>query len=110
MNTYYKLRIDKTARPMDRPNPDDQNKIWDWQTYDVENKEFDNLQAVKNYLKKQYFYCKTKYPTYQDIGGKSVKTGFIYAFKSDPASYDDCKHYEQHWVNVYKIKSEPVLL
>jgi hypothetical protein len=100
MKNYFKLVIDKTARPMGKNN--------DWERYDQETKEFNTIKEVKDYLNEQYFYLKTKYKTFTDeVKGQ---TGWIYAFKSDPCSYDDCKHYEQHWINLYKINSEPVLI
>lgn len=98
---YYKLTITKTARPMG-------NK-YSWETYDHQTKEFDSLDQINHYLKNEYYYCKTIKPSYiDDKNGKPIKSGRIYCFKSDPVSYDDCKHYEQHWVNIYKIHSTPV--
>lgn len=103
MKHYLKLVITKTARPMGNNT--------DWSAYDQEIKEFNNKQEVKEYLKDQYYYCKTIKPSYiDDKEGKPVKTGYIYCFKSDPCTYDDCKHYEQHWVNIYEINSKPCLL
>ncbi|MFA5013983.1 MAG: hypothetical protein WC549_00385 [Actinomycetota bacterium] len=99
MTEYYKLVIDKTARPMGN------NK--EWSRYDQEIKYFKSIEEAKKYVKDQYFYCKTKYKTFND--NEEGQTGWIYAFKSDPASYDDCKHYEQHWINLFRIHSKPCL-
>ncbi len=105
---YFKLTINKTAKPMGRAKSGEVNE---WQRYDQEVKEFETVEEVKKYLDEQYFYAKTKYPTYYDgKDGRPVKGGFIYAFKSDPCSYGDCHHFEQHWVSIYKIKSEAVNL
>ena len=101
MKNYYKLTISKTAKPMGGHDRQ-------WETYDHEVKEFDTLKEIKAYLKEQYFYAVTKRKSYQDDTDGQI--GWIYCFKSDPSSYDDCHHFEQHWVNVYKIASEPVLI
>jgi hypothetical protein len=98
---YYKLVIDKTAKPMGRTKED-------WQLYDHEVKEFKTLKLVREYLKDAYFYCKTKYKTFND--GIEGQTGWIYAFRSDPSAYGEPHLFEQHWVNVYKIHSKPILI
>ena len=106
MTKYFKLTIKKTAKPMGRVKIDEVN---DWELYDKETKEFETLAEVKEYLKEQYFYTYKKIPTYyDDKEGKAVKNGFIYAFKSPPSSYGDIWHFEQHWISVFKIKSEAV--
>jgi hypothetical protein len=94
------MTINKTARPMGKNN--------DWETYDHQLLWFGNKKEIKTYLNENYFYCKTIYKTYQD--GYKGQTGRIYAFKSGPVSYDDCKHYEQHWVNIYTINSKPLII
>ena len=100
---YYNLVISKTARPC--------GKNQKWGTYDIQEKSFGSIKDVKDYLKKQYYYVKTKVNMYiDDKKGNAKKEGTIYCFKSDPVSYDDCKHYEQHWTRVYKINSQPILL
>ena len=106
MYKYFELTIVKTAKKMGR------TEIGDWETYDTEVKTFATLKEVKAYLKEQYFYLKTKYPMFRDIKGKSVKIGYIYAFKSAPVSYDDVKHYEQHWVEVVAVErtDKPVVV
>lgn len=96
----YLITIKKTARPMGNNR--------EWQIYDDQELWFSSIEEVKEYLKDQYYYCKTKYKTYHD--NVEGQTGFIYAFKSDPMSYDDCKHYEQHWINIYNLKSKPVII
>ena len=98
---YFRLTIHKNSRPM--------GKNTDWQVYDFVEKPFNTIAEAKEYLSKEYFYCKTKRRSYIDgKDGKGVPAGWIYCFKSNPFSYDDCKHYEQHWVSLYKIHSTPV--
>jgi hypothetical protein len=101
MAHYYELSINKTAKPMGNKGV--------WSCYDQETKDFETIKELKAYLSEQYFYVKTKYPTYRDSkDGKAIKSGWVYCFKSDPYSYDDCKHFEQHWISVYEIKSKEI--
>lgn len=98
---YYEVRITKTARPMG-------NNV-EWSTYDRTTDQFETLEEAKEWLADQYYYCKTKQRTYIDgKNGKPEHAGWIYSFKSDPASYDDCKHYEQHWISIYELNARLV--
>jgi len=99
---YYKLSITKTSKPMGRPKNGNFN---DWSTYDKEIKEFKTIDELKAYLAEQYYYCKTKYKTFND--NAEGQQGWIYAFKS---GYGGENWFEQHWINAYKINSKPVLI
>jgi hypothetical protein len=97
---YYQIDIVKTAKPMGRPKND--NRYYnDWQTYDHQTEKFKTLAEVRAWLKNEYSYVKTIVKSYRDDkDGQAKESGFIYCFKSDPASYDDCHHFEQHWIDI----------
>jgi hypothetical protein len=98
---YIEVKIIKIARPM--------GNNADWERYDCTKDQFNNLNEAKEWLKNQYFYCKKKIRRYiEDKNGNSKVDGWIYCFKLDPVSYDDCKHYEQHWVSIYEVKTKAV--
>jgi hypothetical protein len=98
---YYEVKIIKTARPM--------GNNMDWEMYDKEIKDFGTKEEAEKYIKDQYYYCKKRVKQYQDgKNGEAIPTGWIYCFKSDPCSYDDVKHYEQHWVTISKVNKRIV--
>ena len=94
---YYQIDITKTAKPMGKTK-------YDWETYDRETKKFKTLAEARAWLKEEYWYVKKIVKSYRDDkDGNAIESGFIYCFKSDPVSYDDCYHFEQHWINVAKV-------
>lgn len=92
--TYYKLTIEKTSKSGRN----------DYSLYYTENKEFETVKAIKEYLKEQYFYCKTKRPIYvDDKEGKTKKIGYIYCYKDK--DFESKKTiYCQEWVTIRKYE------
>ena len=81
----------------------------DWETYDITKNQFKTLKEAEKWLSNEYFYCKKIINSYvDDKNGNAKKSGKIYCFKSDPVSYDDCKHYEQHWVSIYQVNTKEI--
>lgn len=81
----------------------------DWSRYDREVKEFTTLEDIKEYLKDQYFYSKTKYKMFRDgRQGDPEQVGWIYAFKS---GYGNEHWFEQHWIEIQQHNFiKPVLI
>lgn len=73
----------------------------DWQTYDNFHKEFSTFKEVKDYIKEQYFYVKTKYPMYVDLkSGGNKKVGYIYSWKEKE---DGKTFYCQDWIEIQEV-------
>lgn len=95
---YYQIDIAKTAKPMGRPKNGD-NRFSAWEKYDHEIEKFKTLSEAREWLKNEYGNCK-RIRSYRDTAKGSEAVGYIYCFKSEPYSYDDCHHFEQHWVDI----------
>ena len=79
----------------------------DFSIFNQETKEFGTLEDAKEWLKSEYFYCKTTYPIYRDVDGKSVKVGKIYAFKG--SEFQDGKkwhYYQQDWIELREVNAK----
>lgn len=100
---YYQIDITKTAKPMGRPKKGEEAYNL-WETYDRQTEKFKTLDEVKAWLKNEYYYVKTIVKSYRDDkNGNAYASGFIYCFKSEPTGYDDCHHFEQHWIDISKV-------
>lgn len=107
MKTYYKLVINKTARPMGKQK----NPEWErYSCYDNQESVHDTIAEAMASLKEQLWSenCKRE-KVYQDgKDGEAIHIGYVYCFNSPAYSYDDVKHHEKWWVSIYKINSTPV--
>lgn len=93
-----KVSITRTSKAYNEPSGE-------YTTYDIETKEFDTIKQAKDYVKDQYFYCKTKRPIYQDgKNGEAVKVGYIYCYRGDgDKRYNEPNFLCQDWVIYQKV-------
>ena len=83
----------------------------EYRIYDREKMQFKTIKEAKEYLANEYFYCKTKYPMYRDKkDGKTIKVGYIYAFRGEPTSYGDKHWLGQDWVEFRKVTYSTITL
>lgn len=101
MSTFYEIHITKTCRPMGRTG--------EWRRYDSEIVRKSTIEEVKAYLKNEYGTCK-KMRMYHDTDGGAEAIGYIYGFRTPPSSYDDCWHFEQHWIDIEKMQATRIIV
>ena len=94
MKTYYQMIITKQYQPLFKG-------FEDAYTFDTESIEFEDMEAVKAYISEQYGSCKSQ-PTYRDTKGGAEVSGVIRSFKANGI--------ESHWIELYKINSERILI
>lgn len=98
----YRIIINKTAKCGTRGL---------YQIYDQVDKWFNSITECKNWIKNEYYHCKTKYPLYiDDKDGKPQRVGTIYAYKGDTYPDDGKIYFYQDWVKVKEVKQTPVLI
>lgn len=73
-----------------------------WTLYHEQTLRFNDMAAVKDFLRRQYLYCKKRVPCYQDTKSRgTIQTGWIYCYKDR----EDCKtYYRQDWVSVGNVE------
>ncbi len=84
-------------------HPDDK-----WAMYHYYEKRFDVMQDARNYLKDEYYYCKTRKPMYVDTRSRgTIQCGWIYCMK---VKEEGKTHYEQHWVSLFEESRQAIKL
>jgi hypothetical protein len=77
----------------------------DWTTWNFDTQNFKTKAEVRDYLGKEYCYCKTTKPMFQDGHNGQVGTIYCYTQKEQGKTV-----YCQDWVSVYIIRRTPILL
>lgn len=82
----------------------------DYRIYDQHIKSFKDIKEAKDFLKSEFYYCKTKKPMYVDKNdGTTVKCGEIYCYNEK--GYDRNKAYYmnvQVWVAWYEVHTKAI--
>ena len=69
----------------------------EWMRGTSHTREYESMDAAREFLADEYFYCKKRIPCYQDTQSRgTIQTGYIYCFK---VREDGKTYYQQDWVS-----------
>ncbi len=110
MTVNYKVTITETGKPMGRPKKEAGYQDGNYHIFNEETEHFRTLKEARAFIAERYGKCKRD-KTYNDKpNGEAIHTGFVYCFKNEDISHSPVdKWYQQDWVNIYKMKSEPII-
>lgn len=81
-----------------------------WYTYNRDEKKFRTMEEVRDWLKSEYGDCRRE-KMYRDAeNAKTMQAGWIYCYKAEPSSYDDCHHFMQDWIEVQEYTPVTVIV
>ena len=101
---YYEIVIQETSKPMGNTEGED------YSTFNMDRETFPTLKEAKEYLKERYGDVKKVKIHIDDKGGKSSQIGWIYCFKNSDISHNSDTWWQQDWVEVREIHSEPIVV
>jgi len=98
---YYEVRITMTRKNIDEE---------DYQTFDYEEKVFQEKESAIEFLQKKYDKEREKSEMYRDTKDRgTVQVGWIYKFENRDWSHDGEPWDQADWVQVYAIHASVVL-